>query len=425
MFDYNSSQIYNPMNRIFQNQIALSIYLSLTAFATYFCVFSLRKPFTAATYEGEYLWGLDYKVILVIAHVLGYATSKGLGIKIISELKAVNRVKLLISFVLFAELMLFFLAIVPPPYNWIFMYLNGVPLGMIYSLVFSYIEGRRTTEWLAAWLCVSFIISSGVVKSVGKWLLDDQHVPEYWMPFATGLIFMPLLLLSVYLLNLSPPPTPEDQAARTPRVPMTSQDRRALFFSLAPGLILMVLVYVGITVLRDIRDNFAVEIFKEVGITHVSVFTQTETIVGMGITILTGLLFLVKNNRVAFWLNYLLIGMGCVLITAFTLLFQHGEVSALTWMIGVGFGVYFGYVPYNNMLFERLLAVTRKKGNVGFLLNIADFIGYLGSVAVVLIKNLNMFRGSWLSFYQTIGLYVPVVLFALLLSAMLYFRKKI
>ena len=50
------------------------------------------------------------------------------------------------------------------------MFINGLPLGMVFGLVMAYLEGRRQTEMLAAVLCASFIVSSGFVKSVGKWL---------------------------------------------------------------------------------------------------------------------------------------------------------------------------------------------------------------------------------------------------------------
>ena len=46
------------------------------------------------------------------------------------------------------------------------MFLNGLCLGMIWGLVFSYMEGRRSSEILGAVLCASFIVSSGAVKSV-------------------------------------------------------------------------------------------------------------------------------------------------------------------------------------------------------------------------------------------------------------------
>ena len=66
------------------------------------------------------------------------------------------------------------------------MFLNGLPLGMIWGLVFGFMEGRRTSEVLGAVLCASFIVSSGAVKSVGKLLLAHWHVSPFWMPAAVG-----------------------------------------------------------------------------------------------------------------------------------------------------------------------------------------------------------------------------------------------
>ncbi|MFM8930826.1 MAG: DUF5690 family protein, partial [Gemmataceae bacterium] len=61
------------------------------AFGAYFCMYGFRKPYTAASFRGDTLWGLDWKSMLVIAQVLGYTLSKFLGIKVISELPARHR----------------------------------------------------------------------------------------------------------------------------------------------------------------------------------------------------------------------------------------------------------------------------------------------------------------------------------------------
>ncbi len=403
---------------------ALTVYLTLTAFTTYFCVYALRKPFTAATFEGMTLWGIDYKIVLVIAHVLGYASSKGLGIKVISEVKPERRGKMLLFFVSAALISLLFFAIVPAPYNCIFMYFNGLPLGMIYGLVFGYLEGRKVTEILGAGLCVSFIVSSGVVKSVGRWLIMDVGLSDYWMPFWAGILFLPLLLLAIWLLSQAPPPTAEDERLRTERVPMSATERKEFFGLLAPGLISLILVYIFVTILRDVRDNFAVEIFKELGVQDFGVFSFTETMVGLAITVLAGFLFIVKDNRMAYWLNLTFISVGMLMVAIATWVFQAGVMSPVAWMIWVGLGIYLAYVPYNCTLFERLIAVMRRKSNVGFLLYMADFAGYLGSVVIVLIKNFGGGGISWVNFYVQFAYLMPVISLGLLVFSFGYFKRK-
>jgi sugar phosphate permease len=72
---------------------------------------------------GDYI---DYKIILIIAQVLGYALSKFIGLSSF-KLKANQRVYYLLGLISIAELALILFALVPKPFNVIFMFLNGVP----------------------------------------------------------------------------------------------------------------------------------------------------------------------------------------------------------------------------------------------------------------------------------------------------------
>ena len=73
------------------NPAFFSAYCILAAFGTYFCMYGFRKPFSAGTYDGQSLWGIDYKPLLIAAQVSGYTLSKYIGIKIISEMSAARR----------------------------------------------------------------------------------------------------------------------------------------------------------------------------------------------------------------------------------------------------------------------------------------------------------------------------------------------
>ena len=74
------------------------------------------------------------------------------------------------------------------------------------GIVFSFLEGRKTTEFMGSVMAVSFIFSSGFVKSVGKMLLKSYAVSEFWMPLATGLIFLLPVLFFIFLLEQVPDP---------------------------------------------------------------------------------------------------------------------------------------------------------------------------------------------------------------------------
>ena len=167
---------------------AFSFYCIIAAFGTYFCMYAFRKPFTAATYEGLSFFGVGLKTALIAAQVAGYTLSKFLGIKFVSEMSPGRRAIAIIGLILVAELALILFAITPAPWNIVWLFLNGLPLGMIFGLVLGFLEGRKTSEALAAGLCASFILSSGFVKSVGRILIEKYQVDIFWMPFLTGLI---------------------------------------------------------------------------------------------------------------------------------------------------------------------------------------------------------------------------------------------
>ena len=65
-----------------------------------------------------------------------------------------------------------------------------------------------------------------------------------------------------------------------------------------------------------------------------------------------------------------------------------------------GLGLYLGYVPYNAIFFERMIATFNYKSNVGFIMYVADSMGYLGSVSILLVKELGHPNISWGHFFQ-------------------------
>lgn len=363
-------------------------------------MYAFRKPFSVATFDGVAFWGVDYKILLVIAQVLGYALSKFVGIKVISELKPDQRLLYLISLIGIAEISLLLFAWVPAPYNILFMFLNGLPLGMIWGIVFSYIEGRKFTDILGVVLSASFIVSSGVVKSVGLFVMNSWGVSEFWMPSVTGaLFFVPLLICSL-LLQRVPPPTAQDISSRTERIPMTAADRRDLVKKYFFPLVLVVLFYTFLTAFRDFRDNFARELWDSIGYQgDVSVFSTSEIIIAIIVLLIIGSIFYIKNNFKALLTYHALLIMGTLVLAVGTLLFQTGVLDPFIWMVCTGFGLYICYVPFNCLFFDRFIATYHVKGNSGFLIYIADSFGYVGSVLVLLYKNFGQANLSWLNFF--------------------------
>ncbi|MFI5188151.1 MAG: DUF5690 family protein, partial [Chitinophagales bacterium] len=353
---------------------------ALSAFCVYTCMYAFRKPFTVADYAGLHFLGVEYKIWLVISQTFGYTLSKFFGIKFIAELRNKNRTLIILKFIVIAWMALLLFAIVPAPYNIIFLLINGFPLGIIYGLVFSYLEGRRTTEFLGAALSSSFIFASGFTQSVGKFILLKWNVDQWWMPWVTGLVFFIPLLFFTWLLEKTPRPTEEDILLRTERKPMNKKERIDFIKTFFPGLFMLLVVYVMLTIIRDYRSNFAANIWKEAGHGNsISLFTQTEIPSSLLVLVLMSLLVYVKRNIRALLINHFLIVLGFVLSMSGTLLFMYNQISAIWWITITGMGLYMGYVPFNCMLFERLIASFRYISTAGFIIYVADSFGYLGS----------------------------------------------
>ncbi len=408
-----------------KSNIPFILNASLASFGVYFCMYAFRKPFSVATFEGIELFGIDYKILLIIAQVVGYVISKFIGIKIISELKPKQRKYYLLGLISISELALVFFAIVPRPYNLFCMFLNGMPLGMIWGIVFSYLEGRKFTEILGVALSTSFIVSSGVVKSAGFFVMDSLHFSEFWMPAITGLLFVGPLLFFTWMLERIPKPTPEDIALRSERIPMTQKDRKKVVLQFLFPLTIWVIFYMYLTAFRDFRDNFARELWDSLGYKDdVSVYTSSELLVAVIVLLVLATAFYFKDNMKALFFYQILLMIGSVSIGISTILFHSGTISPFSWMVVSGFGLYICYVPFNCLFFDRFIAAFKIKGNAGFFIYIADAFGYLGSVAVLLYKNFGQPNLSWLDFFMNGAYSIAAMGVAVTISSMLYLNKK-
>jgi len=405
--------------------VPFSAYCIIAAFSTYFCMYAFRRPFTAATFDDVSLWGVGYKTILVSSQVFGYTLSKFIGIKVISEMAAGRRAAGILVLIGLGHLSLMLFGLVPPPYNFVFLFLNGLPLGMVFGLVLSFLEGRRLTEALAAGLCASFIVSSGCVKSVGRYLVLSAGVSEYWMPFLTGLIFIGPLLAFVWMLNQIPPPKAEDVEQRAPRVPMRSADRRRFFAAHALGLSLLIVTYIVLTIMRSIRDDFAVEIWRDLGEAgKPAIFAQSETLVMLGVVVINGAAILVRDNRQAMRMAISMVLAGFVVVCLSILAFTQGWLPGFAFMVLTGLGMYIPYVAFHTTIFERLIAVFRGKANIGYLLYLADAMGYLGYVAVMLFRNFGERSINYLGFFLQASTIMALVSIVLMIGSLVYFQRR-
>ncbi len=401
--------------------LSLSAWAVVAAFGTYFCMYAFRKPFTAGAFNDVVLWGVGFKTVLVVSQVLGYTVSKFIGIKVVAEATPRRRAVLLLGLIGLAELALLLFALTPPPFNFIWLFFNGLPLGMVFGLVLGVLEGRRQTEVLAAGLCTSFIVADGVTKSVGAYLLA-AGVTEYWMPFLAGLLFTAPLILFVWMLTRVPAPSAQDVAARSERTPMNAADRRRFFLRYAFGLVLLVFAYLLVTVLRSVRADFAPEIWTGMGVTdRPAIFAWSEIAVALCVLVLNGSAVLIRDNRVAFTYSLALAVAGSVLLIVALLGLQTAALSPFAFMVLHGVGLYLPYIAVHTTVFERLMAMTRDRGNIGYLMYLADAFGYLGYVMVLLARNSVGPPEDFLAFFVPLSWVIAIASAAVLVPCWYYF----
>jgi hypothetical protein len=367
-----------------RSELFWTVWAALAAFGAYFCMYAFRKPFTAATYEGSVYWGHDFKTILVISQVFGYMLSKFLGIRVVSEIHPHRRALWVLWLVLMAEGALVLFGLIPRPWNLICLFLNGLPLGMVFGMVMGLLEGRRMTEALTSGLCASFILADGVTKSVGAAILV-AGVSEEWMPALAGAMFLTPLAISVAMLSRVPRPSSGDISARSERVTMDRNERSSFLRRYFPGVAMIVLIYLAVTVLRSLRADFATEIWKGLGVAaQPETFSRSEIWVAVGVLMANGLMVTICDNRVAFFSSLGICALGICLLLAALLLRTTPGVSPFAFMVLLGLGLYLPYVAIHTTVFERWLAMTRDRGTTGFLMYVVDSIGYLGYVTVMI-----------------------------------------
>lgn len=408
-----------------RGHIVVGLYALTASFITYFCMYAFRKPFAVGTYQHITLWNgeIDFKIAIVIAQALGYAASKLIGIKVVAEAGPQTRARLILLFITVSLLSLVAFAVLPAPLKVVAIFFSGLPLGMIWGLVFGYLEGRRMSEILGAGLCISFIVSSGAVKSVGSLLIVGYGVPEIWMPALTGALFFPLLATAVWFLAQTPPPDAADQAERMSRCPMYRKERKAFVAKTGVGLCLLILAYVVLTTLRDFRDNFAAEIWQSLGYADApAVFSLSEIPVALIVLVLFAATCVIRDNRKAVLMYHGVIIAGAALVAIATYAFQAHRIDAVWWMILVGSGIYVGYVPYNAVLVDRMTAATAIPGNAAFFMYLSDASGYVGSVGLMLWKNFAHWHISWLAFFVRLNYWSALIVIVATSASYAYFR---
>lgn len=379
-----------------------------TALLSYSLVYALRKPFTAAEFEGLKVWGMDYKIAVSIIQLLGYVTAKMLGIKYISELKPSGRLSFIIGSAALSEVSLLAFGLLPLPYNIVALFFNGLSLGCMWGVIFSFLEGRRTTDILASIMGVSMALSSGVAKSLGLYALHTLHISEFWMPALIGAFAFPLLCFTGWMMTRFPKPTAADIKARTKRVTLDGRQRWRLFCYFMPLLIMLFGANMLLTVQRDIKEDFIVCII-DVKTVSAWAFAQVDTISTIILLGTFAILGCMKSHLKVLCILLFLSTLGMGMLAWVAAFYNQLHVPTVVWLFMQSMGIDIAYLSFQTIFFERLIACFRIKGNVGFFIITIDFVGYLGTLALLVFKESFAAGLNWTVFYNHISVIFGVL----------------
>lgn len=363
----------------------------VAAFATYYCMYSFRKPFAVLEFEGDWWGGFALKTAVVTSQLLGYAAAKFLGTKICSSLHREHTFRGLMACILVAMGSLALLAVLPSKFGVLAMVINGLSLGMVWGMVMRPLEGRGSSEFLLAGLCCSFIIASGDVKTMGKRVMESDVFQstfgsEIWMPFATCLIYFIPFTIAAFILSKVPKPSEADEKTRSARHSMTGEERILFIKKLIGILIPLALTYFLLTAFRDYRDNFQADLFGEVGVDiskAKGAFSTTERIIAFSVVAITSLVILIKRHLLALQVSHVVMALSLILPTAAIFLRKSGSIDGMTWMVLSGIGAYIPYILIHCITFERLVALTKSPGNSVFAMMLFDGLGYIGPIIMI------------------------------------------
>jgi hypothetical protein len=187
----------------------------------------------------------------------------------------------------------------------------------------------------------------------------------------------------------------------------------------------MIAYYMVLPACRDSRDNFAPELWTSFGYgTPPTLFAVTELIVGVVVLIPMGLFVLIKSHIRTFIAYHLLIIAGMLVTTLCAFLHSIKSLDGLYLITISRIALFCAYVPFGCVIFDLLIATFRIKATSGFLIYLADSLGYLSSVAVLLVKNFAVPDWPWDRCFVYMSFGVAAIGVVCMLLSLTYFVRR-
>jgi hypothetical protein len=228
------------------------------------------------------------------------------------------------------------------------------------------------------------------------------------------------------MLSRIPGQTRVDIEERIKREPMTRTDKRRLMRGYGLGIFCLVVINAILTMCRDFRDDFMVEIAHEIGIDgSMNIFSRIELGIGLFVLLVVGSLSFIRSNKKSFSAMHFIILAGLAILFGGSWAYSVGMLSPLVWFISVGCGIFLAYIVIQSVYFDRFIALFKPKANAGFLIYKSDSAGYVGTILVLCYKQFFASAISWSRCLAYLGIGVAGIgLIALCIGGIFFFVQS-
>ena len=132
----------------------------------------------------------------------------------------------------------------------------------------------------------------------------------------------------------------------------------------------------------------------------------------------------VKSNIKVLVILLSMVVTGTATMSFVSLNYDTLQLSTVTWLFIQSLSLYIAYLCFQSIFFDRFIACFKIKGNVGFFIITLDFIGYTGTVVVLIFKEFFNPAVNWLDFYNLMSGYVGIACSIAFIGSAVYLIQR-
>lgn len=372
---------------------------------------------------------LSPKTMLVLAFTAGYALGKVPAFFAVSKLPPWKRLRVLLGIVLFSFVTIVcFFKCASILFQSTLVFVGAIPLSSMFGVMTQYLEGRRATDKLNIGLSLVMLLGGGLARSIAAGM--HKAMNDEWdnVPVMVAAVYLPICLVSLVVLDTTPPPTKTDAQLQQERRPLSMRSGASFFAKFWPGLSLVFLGYAAASAVRNFREYFAADIYEQAlhrghHRIHNTTFNDNVEpweflVLELPAAVVTGVaiysISFVQSNRKALFMISAFITIGGTICMVSTLCYTDGlfgkmpsnrtngtnhsggsndgdriipsPTAGYIWIFAISTGTYLMYLPGGFLMFDRLIAASRVDVSAAFLIYGSDIFGQFATFGITVLK---------------------------------------